>query len=106
MHITVLYSSEMDRQNIEKALDEAVAKFQRSCAQVRILSSYLNNLQVRYERARRDGQRHFRYTLRLKIATAEGVRNAFYEYACVIGAEVEDLQLELANLCPGAIIMC
>jgi uncharacterized radical SAM superfamily Fe-S cluster-containing enzyme len=95
----------MEREILEQALDAVVPKFQRACDQVRRLNSHIQSLQVRYDRAKRDNQRSFRYSLRLKIATVEGVRNTYYEYACEIGAQVEDLQVELATLYPDAIQM-
>ena len=96
----------MDRETLEKALDTVVPKFQHACQQVRRLNANIRNLQVRYDRAKRDNQRSFRYSLRLKIATVEGIRNTYYEYACETGAHVEDLQVQLATLYPDAIEMC
>jgi len=95
----------MERETLEQALDAVVPKFQRACDQVRRLNAHIQSLQVRYDRAKRDNQRSFRYSLRLKIATVEGVRNTYYEYACETGAQVEDLQVELATLYPDAIEM-
>lgn len=95
----------MERETLEQALDAVVPKFQRACEQVRKLNAHIQTLQVRYDRAKRDNQRSFRYSLRLKIATVEGVRNTYYEYACETGAQVEDLQIQLATLYPDAIEM-
>ena len=86
----------MEKIVIEQTLDIIVPKFQKACQQVRQMNKKIENLQIRYDRAKRDHQKSFRYTLRLQIATVEGVRNAFYEYACKVGAEIEELQFELA----------
>ena len=70
----------------------AVLKFQHACKQVMLLNNRIRAQQSRYDRAKRDNQRSFRYTIRLRISTLEGVRNVFYEYACKAAEEVEDLQ--------------
>ena len=55
----------------------------------------LDALQVRYIRANRDQHRSLRYSLRLQIATVEVVRNVFYQYAKVKGAELAQLRRNL-----------
>ena len=57
-------------------------KFRLSCNQVVLLNNEIEYLQNRYDSAVADQRRSFRYFLRLKIATLEGVRNMIYEYAC------------------------
>lgn len=57
-------------------------KFRLSCNQVVILNNEIEYLQNRYDMAVAAQNRSFRYFLRLKIATLEGVRNMIYEYAC------------------------
>ena len=52
-------------------------------------------LKVRYDRAKADGRRSFRYGWRLQLATYEGVRNMFYEYAAQRCDEMEGLQEQL-----------
>ena len=86
----------MNKTGLEQTLDIIVPKFQKACQQVRQMNKKIESLQVRYDRAKRDHQKSFRYTLRLQMATVEGVRNAFYQYACKVGADIEELQLDLA----------
>lgn len=50
---------------------------------------------MRYDKARQDNRRSYRYTLRLRLASYEGVRNMFYEYASRQADELEELQQEL-----------
>jgi hypothetical protein len=47
---------------------------------------------VRYDRAVSVGSKSFRYTHRLKLATYEGMRNMYYEYACRRADELEQMQ--------------
>ncbi|KAK2158234.1 hypothetical protein LSH36_174g03078 [Paralvinella palmiformis] len=49
-------------------------------------------LQVRYDRAFQAHERSFRYTYRLQLATLEGMRNMYYEYACRRADELEVIQ--------------
>lgn len=68
-----------------KLLDELKQmnkKFRLSCNQVVLLNNEIEYMQNRYDKAVESQRRSFRYFLRLKIATLEGVRNMIYEYAC------------------------
>lgn len=56
-------------------------KFNLACSQLHLLNVRIQELQERYDRAAKLNQRTFRYSYRLQIATYEGVRNVFYEYA-------------------------
>lgn len=67
-------------------------KFQRACKQVMLLNNWIREQKCRYYRAKRKNQRSFSYTISWQISTLEGVRNAFYEYACNAAVEVQDLQ--------------
>ena len=57
-----------------------------------MLNRRIEEVQVRYDRAFSSGQRSFRYTHRLKLATLEGMRNMYYEYACLRADELEQMQ--------------
>jgi len=67
-------------------------KFRRSCHHIRMLSRRIEETQVRYDRAFAAGRRSFRYSHRLKLATHEGMRNMYYEYACRRADELEQMQ--------------
>lgn len=62
-------------------LQKAEFTFQKACEQIVFFNKHLDDLQVRYDRANKEGNKSFRYSLRLKIAAGEGLRNAYYEYA-------------------------
>ena len=81
---------------IEQTLDIILPKFRKACEQVDQLNNKIDSLQVRYDRAKRDHKKSFRYALRLQIATVEEVRNACYQYVCKVGAEIEDLSSALS----------
>ena len=67
-------------------------KFRRSCHHIRMLNRHIEDIQIRYDRAFASGRRSFRYTHRLKLATYEGMRNMYYEYACRRADELEKMQ--------------
>ena len=73
-------------------------KFRKACQQIVLLNNQIEALQVRYDRAYKANQRTFRYSLRLRLATLEGVRNMFYEYAYRRADELEALQDQLVEL--------
>jgi hypothetical protein len=47
-------------------------KFRKSCEQIKLLTRRLDLLQIRYDKAKRDDMKSFRYTQRLQLATVEG----------------------------------
>jgi len=73
-------------------LNETETRFKRACEQVVLLNDKLEGLQRRYDKARQENHRSFRYNLRLKMASVEGVRNAYYEYACEKAEKIAELR--------------
>lgn len=70
-------------------------RFRKACDQIILLNNQIEALQLRYDRAMKANRRSFRYSLRLRLATLEGVRNMYYEYATRQADELEELQNEL-----------
>lgn len=86
-------SDEEDHMNvIRERLDRLETKFVKASQQVQLLDRKLETQHVRYTRANRDRQIACRYFIRLKAATVEGVRNAFYMYALNIAEEICDIR--------------
>ncbi|ELT88147.1 hypothetical protein CAPTEDRAFT_195377 [Capitella teleta] len=91
----------MDSTNTDELIaqmQELDKKFRKACQQIVLLNIQIEGLQVRYDRAYKANQRTFRYSLRLRLATLEGVRNMFYEYAYRRADELEALQDQLVEL--------
>lgn len=82
----------MDKIQLYANLNEAETRFKRACEQVVLLNDKLDGLQRRYDKAVQENHRSFRYNLRLKMASVEGVRNAYYEYACEKAEEIAELR--------------
>ena len=76
-------------------LEKAESSFQKACEQIVLLNKRLDELQLRYDRANKDGNKSFRYSLRLKIAAGEGLRNTYYEYACTKADLITNLRCTL-----------
>ena len=81
--------------NIVRPIHSTDKKFKRACQIIVLLNNKLEGLQKRYDRARTDDRRLFRYNVRLRLCTVEGARNMFYEYASQKVDEMEDLQDQL-----------
>lgn len=82
----------MEKLQLYAQLNESELRFKRACQQVVLLNDKLEGLQRRYDKARQENHRTFRYNLRLKMASVEGVRNAYYEYACEKAEKIAELR--------------
>ena len=82
----------MERFHLYAELYETECRFKRACQQVVLLNDKLEGLQIRYDKAKQENHRSFRYHIRLRMATVEGVRNAYYEYACVKAEMIANLR--------------
>ena len=72
-------------------------KFRLSCKQVVLLNNSVEHLQHRYDSAVTATNRTFRYFLRLRLATLEGIRNMYYEYACRKADELDAMHERLLS---------
>ena len=61
-------------------LKEAEKRCQIACRQMLLLNDQLEGLKIRYHNAVAANFRCFRYPLRMKIVTIEGVINMYYQY--------------------------
>lgn len=88
----------MENNQMMNAFHLLDTKFRRSCHHIRILNRRIEEVQIRYDRAFSAGRRSFRYSQRLKLATYEGMRNMYYEYACRHADQLEKMQDELIQM--------
>lgn len=70
-------------------------RFKRACEQIVQLNYSLDALQQRYNKAKKDNHRSFRYSLRLRIAVVDGMRNMYYDYAHKKAETIAELRQEL-----------
>ena len=101
MTVSYIYNIEyptvmMENPGTYYELYETESRFRKACQQIILLNNQLEQLQVRYDLAKEDDRKSFRYNLRLKMATCEGVRNAYYEYACLKAETIAELRCDLA----------
>ncbi len=82
----------MEKFELYAELTDTETRFQRACEQIILLNGKLEGLQRRYDKAREENHRSFRYNIRLQIASTEGVRNAYYEYACEKAEKIAELR--------------
>ena len=76
-------------------LQEHERQLVRACEQIILLNDKIRGLTKRYESAKLECFRSFRYNLRVRLAVVEGVRNVFYEYARDMAEDIADLRREL-----------
>ncbi len=77
------------------AIRDLNRKFRLCCSQLIMINNLIDETETRYKRAQAVGRRSYRYILRLKLCTLEGVRNQFYEYAYSSADKLEEMQLDL-----------
>ena len=82
----------LDDQQMMQCFQQLDQKFRKACHHIKILNRQIDDFQVRYDRALSSGRRSFRYSNRLKLATFEGMRNCYYEYACRSADQLEQMQ--------------
>ena len=72
-------------------------KFRLSCTQLIHINKMIDEIKVHYNRSQQENHHSYRYILRLKLCSLEGVQNMFYEYAYAKADELEKMQLDLFN---------
>lgn len=85
------------RTAIDQKLREVERKLKASCRQVSVLDRRMDILQRRYKKANENKARAVFSSLRLQLSTLEGVRQAFYLYACDRVAEKSHLKEEVRH---------
>ena len=81
--------------NKKSTLVDNERRFERACEQIVQLHYSLEALQQRYNKAKKDNHKSFRYSLRLRIAVVDGMRNMYYDYAHKKAEVVVELRQEL-----------
>ena len=66
--------------------------------EIELLNSLLKSFQSRYDSAAKVNLRTYRYHLRLRLCTSEGVRNAFHEYATQMADRIETMGSRLEQM--------
>ena len=85
----------MESQTLVSHFVSVEAAFNKACDQIRHFNQQLDGLQVRLDRAERDSQQGIQYSLRLKLAVMEGVRNMVCEYAAHLADDLVQTQCQL-----------
>ena len=81
--------------DLQTRLTEAEKSFKKACEQIVQLNRRLDEMAKRYDKASRENHRSFRYSLRLRMAVTEGVRNMYYEYAANKADEITNLRCQV-----------
>ncbi|KAL4220297.1 hypothetical protein ACF0H5_020705 [Mactra antiquata] len=78
-------------------LQQTEIRFRKACNQINLLNRKMESIHKRYNCAKKNNHRVFRYKLRLRLAVVEGLRNMYYEYANKKATRVVELRRELFN---------
>ena len=73
----------MDKMKFEMGVQlyETQRRFNRACDQILLLNTRLHGLKKRYQSARSNDYKTFRFPLRLRIMIEEGMVKQYYHYA-------------------------
>lgn len=74
---------------------QAESCFRRACRQILVLNRFITDLQFRYDMSIKQNARAFRYSLRVRIAVLEGVRNMYFEYASMKADLIVELRKQI-----------
>ena len=86
-----------EKADLTRDMEVAERKFKVACKQIVILNNQIRELKTRYQSAADKDQYRFRCAVKLRIATIEGVRNMYFEYARVKCEELEELHEQLSD---------
>lgn len=64
----------------------------KACDQVLLLNGEIQSLENRYNRAAQALRKSFKYTLRLRLATLEGLRSMYLEFAKLKAEEMDQVE--------------
>ncbi|WAR27880.1 hypothetical protein MAR_013584 [Mya arenaria] len=82
---------------MKNELQQTEVRFRKACNQINLLNRKMESIHKRYNCAKKNNHRVFRYKLRLRLAVVEGLRNMYYEYANKKASRVVELRSELYN---------
>uniref|UniRef100_K1RAE6 Uncharacterized protein n=1 Tax=Magallana gigas TaxID=29159 RepID=K1RAE6_MAGGI len=77
---------------LAKRLDHSEIYFKKACLQTVMLDEKLSSASRRYRMTHAYVRRSFRYSLRLRLAAIEGLRNVYYEYAMIKAHEMQQVR--------------
>ena len=105
LYLYIMNSSHSEDTSRTSYLQEVILfkeqQFQYACDQITILNREITILQKRYKQMTSENQRSFKYNIRLKLATLEGVRCVFHRYAEQKALLLDQLNVELYQLLPS-----
>lgn len=85
--------------NLEKKheLIFAKRKMLKCIQQINLLDKTINRIVWRYQKAKDEGNRCFRYNLRVRLTAIEGVRDVYYECLRKTAADINTMRRALYN---------
>jgi len=84
-------------QQKRKRLADTERRFRKACEQIVQIDHQAKHTQYRYYAAKAANLTTFRYSLQIRLAAEDGMREMYWEYAHKKAAEIKDLKYELAD---------
>ena len=85
----------MEKFDMYAQLYESNKRFDKACQQIQCLTAKLDGIKKRYNRAKEENHKTFRYSLRMRIMVLEGLLRTYCHYTCLKKNEVLDLRFKL-----------
>lgn len=101
---SILEEQTVSLHDLQTTLLRTENKFRRACNQIVIMNVKLRTCIVRYNRAKSNDKKSFRYPLRMRLAIVEGVRDMYYEFAAQKANEVDFLRRLISDFTQHAVI--
>ena len=87
-----LHLEDQERDHLSEKINLCYRKFNRACDQMTLLDQRISDTKMRYNRAIKNRNNAFRYTLRQRLAVLSGVKMMYYEYASKMADEMDDMR--------------
>lgn len=79
-------------ENLLAEMNELNNKVFYACTQVKMISQQIDLLNIRYKKALTNERHSFRYSLRLRLATYEGMRDTILKYARMTATKMDTIE--------------
>ena len=85
-------------ESLQMAICREYTKLDKAYRQLILLNNQSQEIEARYDRIIRDGLRNYRYLMRLRLCSTEGLRNVYNEYVRRQTDKISDLEGQLRKM--------
>jgi hypothetical protein len=88
----------LDADKLQQDWQTTENKLNKAVDQMQLLGDRIQQLQIRYQRATRDGKAAFSQSLKLQLMPLQNMYNAYYEYCNYHASKILHIEQQLAAL--------